>query len=220
MARSSVVLAVLCLALACGPATGGAPGGASTLGGRSSTTSGSNSNPGGGAAVDGAGASSSGSFGSFTTHNLELRADGSVALGPGFAPTPVVLAGTNGGPTDAYALGSTIGASCVGYLPTEPQHVIDVTAPISLLRIVVDTYAPSEAAGAYGSVDSTLFVRLPGGAVWCDDDSDGDLQPVVSGPVLPGRIEIFVGAYSASGAGARYKLAITENPAYTHADLR
>lgn len=219
MARSWSVLATLCLALACGPSTS-APGGSAVAGGRASSTSGGNANVGGGAAADGAASSTSGSIGSFTTRNLELRADGSVALGPGFSPTPVVLAGTNGGLTDAYTLGASSGASCVGYLPTTPQHVLDVTAPIALLRIVVDTYAPSDAAGAYGSVDSTLFVRVPGGAVWCDDDGDGDLQPVVSGAVLPGRVEIFVGAYSAGGSGARYKLAITENPAYSHTDLR
>lgn len=220
MARTPHALAFTLVALACGPAA--APGGttAGTTGGTAS--SGGNANPGGARATTPAagGGSGSGTFGSFTTRNLEIRPDGSVALGPGFAPTPVVLAGANGGPTDAYSLGSSIGASCVGYIPAEPQHVIEVTAPISYLRIVVDTYRPSDAAGSYGSIDSTLFVRLPGGAVWCDDDGGGDLQPLVSGPVLPGRLEIFVGAYSSSGVGARYKLAITESAAYTHDDLR
>lgn len=218
MARTSIAIALVLLGLAaCNPPA--SSGGTTATTGASGTSGGSSANVNTGSASTGS-ASGTSSIGSFTTRNLEFRADGTIAIGPGFFPAPVVLAGENGGPTEAYSLGSTAGLSCYGYLPTAPQHVLEITAPISYLRIVVDTYAASSAAGAYGSVDSTLFVRLPGGTVMCDDDGGGDLQPLVEGPVSPGRLEIFVGAYSAAGTGARYKLAVTESTSYTHADLR
>jgi hypothetical protein len=215
--RTALVLAsIFCVLAACGgPSSGGATAGAGSGG-----TSGGSANANTGAASAGSTEGGTSSIGSFTTRNLEFRGDGSIAIGPGFLPTPLVLAGENGGPTEANPLGTAAGLYCYGYLPIAPQHVLEVTAPISHLRIVVDTYAASTAAGAYGSVDSTLFVRVPGGGIWCDDDGDGDLQPMVEGPVLPGRVEIFVGAYSAAGTGARYKLGVTESSTFTHADLR
>jgi hypothetical protein len=211
-----LVALVLALSLpACGGGTTTTPArGGGTTGGSSAGNANGNG-AGGGAATTGT------SPDGFTTTNLEYRADGTIVLGPGFRPTPIVVAGQNGGPNEAYTLGSAAGASCYGYIPDEPQHVVELTATMPDLRVVVDTYRPSDAAGSYGSVDSTLFVRLPSGAIYCDDDGGGDLQPVLDlYNVGPGRVEIFVGAYSASGTGAYYKLALTENASYTHADLR
>lgn len=153
----------------------------------------------------------------FTTTNLEYRADGTIVLGPGFLPTPVVVAGVVGGPNEASPLGTAVGAYCYGYIPDEPQHVVELTATVADLRVVVDTFR----AGSGGSNDATLFVRLPGGQIYCDDDGGGDLQPALDlYNVGPGRIEIFVGAYSSGAMGGAYKLGLSENPSFMYTDLR
>jgi hypothetical protein len=149
-----------------------------------------------------------------------VRPDGAIVIGPGFAPTPIIMGGSAGGSVDASTMGgasAAMGYGCIGMMPSAPQHVLDVTAPISHLRIVVDTYVP----GAGGSSDTTLMVRLPDGSLWCDDDGGGELQPMVEGTVsTPGRVEVFVGGYSTSGVGARYKVAFTESYDFTHYSIR
>lgn len=195
------VLALSVLFVACG---GGTPPtattGASSRGGDASNNANGGHSSGGG-----------GSVGAIATPTI--RADGTVVIGPGFTPTPIIMAGTAGGPSDASTMGgAAVSGYCVGVIPTTPQHVLEITAPISHLRVVVDAFTP----GAGGSNDTTLFVRVPGGNIWCDDDGGGELQPMVEGAVGPGRVEIFVGAYSSSGVGARYKIAFTESHDYTH----
>lgn len=209
---SGVVLSATLLAVACGGGgSGGTTGTASTGGGSAGGNANANSGGGGG------GASTGGSSGSIPVPTV--RPDGTVVIGPGFVPTPIIMAGTAGGTVDAATMGgtTTYGYGCIGMMPATPQHVIEVTAPISHLRIVVDTFI----AGPGGSNDTTLYVRIPGGTVWCDDDGGGELQPMVEGAVtVPGRVEVFVGGYSTSGVGARYKIAFTESMDYTHYSIR
>lgn len=150
-----------------------------------------------------------------------VRPDGAIVIGPGFLPSPIIMGGSAGGSVDASTMAASgalaMGYGCIGMMPSAPQHVLDVTAPISHLRIVVDTYVP----GSGGSSDTTLMVRLPDGSLWCDDDGGGELQPMVEGMVsTPGRVEVFVGGYSTSGVGARYKVAFTESYDYTHYSIR
>lgn len=211
-----IVSALGALAVACGgPGSGSTTGAssASTAGGASSAASNGNRSRGGAA---GAGTSGAGTTGTLAVPTI--AADGAVVIGPGFRPTPIIMAGTAGGPTDASTMGGTVasGYGCIGMMPTTPQHVLEVTAPLAHLRIVVDTFL----AGPGGSNDTTLYVRVPGGNVWCDDDGGGELQPMVEGAVMAGRVEIFVGGYSTSGVGARYKIAFTESMDYTHYDIR
>ena len=207
--------ALSALAIACGGPT-------NTTGGTTGAGSGSS---GGSAAENGngnRGAATAGTTASTGSIALPtIRPDGSVVIGPGFLPTPIIMAGTAGGPTDASTMGgmTTSGYGCIGMMPTAPQHVLEVTAPISHLRIVVDTFMPAPGPSG-GSNDTTLYVRLPGGTVLCDDDGGGELQPMVEGPVMPGRVEVFVGGYSSSGVGARYKIAFTESSDYTHYSIR
>ena len=205
----------LLAALGCGgpgPAERGSVG--SAAGGTSGGSVAANTNRGGGP-----GAASTGGGGSLALPTV--RADGTVVIGPGFAPTPIILGGTAGGSVDASTLSSTgtltAGYGCIGMMPSAPQHVLEVTGSMPHLRIVVDTYV----AGAGGSSDTTLMVRLPDGSLWCDDDGGGELQPMVEGAVTrPGRVEVFVGGYSTSGVGARYKVALTESYDYTHYAIR
>lgn len=202
--RATILLCLLALS-ALFVACGGGTTTTSTSGGTSGGNASNNANGGHGSSGD------TGSLGAIATPTI--RADGTVVIGPGFTPTPIIMAGTAGGPSDASTMGgAAVSGYCVGVIPTTPQHVLEITAPISHLRVVVDAFTP----GTGGSNDTTLFVRVPGGNIWCDDDGGGELQPMVEGAVSPGRVEIFVGAYSSSGVGARYKIAFTESHDYTH----
>jgi hypothetical protein len=48
------------------------------------------------------------------------------------------------------------------------------------------------------SVDTTLVVRGPSGALFCQDDSDG-FNPEIRADLGVGRYEVFVGSYSSDG---------------------
>jgi hypothetical protein len=212
LTASCLLLSTGMLAVACGGSSGGATTTGSGAGGSSGGSANANVNDGSGSG----GGATGGSTGSIATPTV--RPDGTVVIGPGFVPTPIIMAGTAGGTVDAATMGgtTTYGYGCIGMMPATPQHVLEVTAPISHLRIVVDTFT----AGPGGSNDTTLYVRLPGGTVLCDDDSGGELQPMVEGAVMAGRVEVFVGGYSSSGVGARYKIAFTESMDYTHYSIR
>lgn len=118
-----------------------------------------------------------------------------LTLGPGFAPQPTTQSGMALGATDA----STLNPSCIGLIPNEPQHTVNVTGPIPNLRIMVNSFGQ----------DTTLVVRLPDGSYRCNDDTDG-LNPLVEGPVGVGTVQVFVGAYSTDSAGTLYTIGFTE----------
>lgn len=112
-----------------------------------------------------------------------------VALAPGFALTQAT--GNAGGLRDASGLGD----GCLGNIPESPQHVLNVSAALPNLTILVNG----------GSSDTTLVVHLPDGSYRCNDDTDG-LNPVVSGPVGAGTVEVFVGSYSHDSTAASYTI--------------
>lgn len=126
-----------------------------------------------------------------------------LSLAPGFAPQPMTQAGN--------AFGGTVNAlnlspACRGYVPTQPQHVLDVTAPIPALTVAINT------RGTAGSVfDATLVIRAPDGTYLCDDDSEGR-DPHVRGAFASGRYDVYVGAYSGSSipADSEYVLGVSE----------
>jgi hypothetical protein len=220
--RATLVLsaALLCAPLVgCGPSTGGGGTTGGTTGGGGGTSGGSSANVNTGHVTTGGPTASAGGSGSIALPTI--AADGSIVIGPGFTPSPIIMGGSAGGSVDASTMMGAgtmaYGYSCIGMMPTTPQHVLEVTGPIPHLRIVVDTYI----AGTGGSNDTTLMVRMPDGSFWCDDDGGGELQPMVEGMVtMPGRVEVFVGGYSSSGVGARYKIAFTESYDYTHYSIR
>jgi hypothetical protein len=117
-------------------------------------------------------------------------------LDPGFTPDPNLpppaLSGA-GGSRDASAMDS----SCRGYVPSSPQHGVGLTSTLNGLRILV-----------HSAVDTTLVVRTPDGRYFCNDDSDG-LDPTVSGNFGPGNLEVYVGTYVESDAGAPYEIGFT-----------
>ncbi len=127
--------------------------------------------------------------------------------GPGFTPNPTTATGMSGGVQQASALAASDvnGNSCVGNIPTAPQHTVNVSAAIPLLRILVN-----------GAQDSTLVVRGPTGTFYCNDDS-GDpgngLNPVVEiANAAPGAYQVYVGAYSTDSTLSSYTIGFTETP--------
>jgi hypothetical protein len=121
---------------------------------------------------------------------------GAVSLMPGFVPDPQMRTGVSGGPLSAMSMNS----SCRGYIGTQPDHVMYLSAPFNYLRVYVSS----------GS-DTTMMIRGPNGEVWCADDTFG-LNPAIDlTSASPGPYQIFVGSYS-PGNNAPYSIGFTENP--------
>jgi hypothetical protein len=115
-----------------------------------------------------------------------------VTLAPGFAPDPMVLSGTAGGPVDA----TTQGAMCRGYIAAAPNHILNVTAPFTSLRVT-----------ASSSIDTTMVIRLSDGRVLCNDDFES-LNPGVVDMFPAGQHQVWIGSYSMGGT-APYTLNIS-----------
>lgn len=130
-------------------------------------------------------------------------AGGTVTLAPGFLPDPQTSTGVAGGPVAA----NTMSPECRGHIPAQPSLVLNATGAFANLRIL-----------ASSSADTTLVVQRADGTFLCNDDSDG-LNPVVQGAFGPGQHRIWVGTWSAAGAGASYTLGITELASVTAASL-
>jgi hypothetical protein len=135
-------------------------------------------------------------FGNFTVSGP------TTTIAPGFAPDPMLIHGTAGGPTDA----STLRPECRGFLSLIPSQTLALTAPMSL-RIM-----------AHSDQDTTLVVQLADGTYVCNDDSDG-VDPLVEHAFPAGNHNVFVGTY-ASGTSAQYTLGITTNPTVTPSTMQ
>ncbi|MCB9595608.1 MAG: serine protease [Sandaracinaceae bacterium] len=120
---------------------------------------------------------------------------GQANLRSGFMPDPHILSGNMGGPIQANQLNT----SCRGYVSGPPNHVIVTNSGFRQIRFAVN-------AGS----DSTLVVMLPNGSLLCDDDGGEGLNPLITTQSPPGRIAVWVGAYSPSAAGAPYNLGVSE----------
>jgi hypothetical protein len=59
--------------------------------------------------------------------------------------------------------------------------------------------------------DTTLFIRGPGGEVYCADDTWGYNPGIDLRGASPGVYQVYVGTYSANDSGP-YTLGVTENP--------
>lgn len=125
-------------------------------------------------------------------------ANGEVSLAPGFTPDPHTVTFNAGGPVDAA--GARLGANCLGAIAARPN--VSLTFPASTAPLYI-----SATAGA----DTTLVVRAPDGSYHCDDDSAGDLNPVVTFETpAAGRYQIWVGTYAHNGQAPEAILHISE----------
>lgn len=142
--------------------------------------------------ADGGGESGDGS-------GLDLSADptfGTLNLTAGFTPDPQVVELMSGGDNNISAVAS----GCVGWAASAPDVRLNYEAggfPLAFL--------------ATGEGDVALAVNLPDGSWVCDDDSGGDLDPLVvlSSP-QSGQYDIFVTTVSESPENLPAVLAITE----------
>jgi hypothetical protein len=116
------------------------------------------------------------------------------SLSPGFAPSPMMVTGTAGGPVPA----STLGADCRGVVGLTPNHTFTLTAPFSSLRFSVN--APA---------DTTMAVRSPTGQMFCNDDTNG-LNPEITNSFPAGEVQVYVGMYNSSVPAAAYSMTISE----------
>lgn len=114
---------------------------------------------------------------------------GNFQLSAGFMPDPQYADVVSGGRTDASHI-----SGCRGFIATAP----DVRVVYSAGNYPLSIWAES-------SGDTTLVINAPDGRWYCDDDSGGNLNPLVRfGRPQSGRYEIWVGTYgSATNLQAR-----------------
>jgi hypothetical protein len=113
---------------------------------------------------------------------------GSVSLNSGFTPDPHSVSLTAGGSIDASRLGSP----CTGSIANAPDYELTYTAGSLPLYIYVNS-----------SSDTTLIVNGPDGQWYCDDDSNGGVNPQVTfNSPRSGTYDIWVGTFSGGTAAA------------------
>lgn len=118
-------------------------------------------------------------------------------LDPGAAPAfgTITVAGNfgtqdfdlqAGGEVDAFAFDN----NCAGYVASAPDYVVDYQG---------QSRTPLEISATSGD-DTTLLVIDPYGAVFCNDDANGTLDPslTISNP-LAGNYAVWVGTFSSAG---------------------
>ena len=122
---------------------------------------------------------------------------GQVRLTAGFEPDPQSVTVAAGGAIEATRASADCNA---GYIAQRPSYSVRYTAGEYPLYI----YAQSDS-------DTTLAVRAPNGSWVCDDDSGGNLNPLVSfAAPQSGRYQVWVGRFGAQGETASAVLSVSE----------
>lgn len=107
-----------------------------------------------------------------------------VNLTAGFPNDPYDVSVSSGGSVDA----SNIGSPCTGYIASAPDVRLNYDSGSLPLYI----YATSDS-------DTTLIVNAPDGQWYCDDDSNGGLNPQVTFlKPQSGQYDIWIGTYASS----------------------
>ena len=122
---------------------------------------------------------------------------GTYNLQSGFLPDPQTFQVVAGGSNDA---GAATGGQCAGFVASAPDVRINFTGG-SFSEINFS---------AQSNADTTLIVNDPNGDWYCDDDSGGDLNPLVQLTPVSGQYDIWVGTFGSSTAQAT--LAVSELP--------
>jgi hypothetical protein len=121
---------------------------------------------------------------------------GSVDLVSGFSNDPYTEQIVAGGDVDAAA---ALGSPCIGFVASAPDYRLMYTSGQYNLRVFFA-----------GEADTILVINTPDGGWYCDDDSGGDLHPLIDFPEpLSGQYDIWVGAYD-NGQLVNGTLTITE----------
>lgn len=108
---------------------------------------------------------------------------GNFELSAGFMPDPQYADVLSGGQTDASYI-----SGCRGYIATNPD-----------VRIVYSAGGYPLTIWAEAQGDTTLVINAPDGRWYCDDDSGGNLNPMLrfANP-MSGRYEVWVGTYGST----------------------
>ncbi len=115
---------------------------------------------------------------------------GEETLSAGFDPDPFIVELVAGGDIDASALGD----NCWGMIATAPDHSLNYDAGGFPLYIFAE--------GVDGD-DLTIAINGPDGTWYCDDDSAGNLNPLVEFPnPMSGRYDVWVGTFFGGTANA------------------
>ncbi|MFN3362218.1 MAG: hypothetical protein ACK421_12465 [Pseudanabaenaceae cyanobacterium] len=135
----------------------------------------------------------------FPSQKSTVRLFENATIVPG--KTPLTLRGISGGTTETQTLSqraSTETGECIGFIDSDPDHTLTLTAQFNYLRLSVQSPG-----------DTVLLVKGPGGT-WCNDDST-DRNPRIEGQWLPGTYQIWVGSYT-KDTSYPYLLEISESP--------
>lgn len=121
-----------------------------------------------------------------------------VALATGFQPDPFTVEGTAGGGVHA----GSQSRGCLGWITTNPGHLVRLETPMAFLRIFVRSDA-----------DTTLVIRAPDGRFVCADDDGPSLDPRIDQSNLAaGDYAVWVGTLGGAGRSPPYTMSITELP--------
>lgn len=113
---------------------------------------------------------------------------GIITLAPGFAPDPLRVPAMIGG-GDIDAVNRQLGADCAGFITPAPDVRIALDDALPLLRLIFIADAIT--------VDTTLVVRAPDGVFWCNNNSGGLFNPMVSiGDAAAGDYAVWVGGFT------------------------
>jgi hypothetical protein len=128
-----------------------------------------------------------------------------LTLAQGFLPDPAVARGMATGSMPASSLSSD--PSCVGFVPSQPSHVVTLSTAIPHLRVLVSS-----------SADTVLAIRRPDGTFLCNDDTEQGvvLNPTIQGAFAPGTYTIWVGVWNPETPPAPYVIGFTEMEHVTH----
>jgi serine protease Do len=112
---------------------------------------------------------------------------GEIEVSSGFAPDPMPLTVTSGGPIDVRYLGD----ECRGFAEPNPDYQVHyVSGAMSMLRF----YFVADG----GSYDTALIINDATGQWHCNDDSYGTSSPTIDfSPPDGGYYDIWVGSYYA-----------------------
>ena len=125
-------------------------------------------------------------------------------IAAGFVPDPHVLEGVSAGSIDA----SHWAPGCVGFVSSEPNHIVTLQTHFAHLRILAHS----------ARTDLTLVVQAPDGRFLCQDDVEGS-DPIIEGRMGQGVYRIWVGTYSPNVA-TTYQLGLSELTSVTAASLQ
>lgn len=115
---------------------------------------------------------------------------------------PVTASGTAGGAVNAREThtGTAPHTGCVGYMPAEPQHLLNIDGEQTLTVV----------ANVQGTGDLTMAIVGPSGT-WCNDDFEG-LDPGLTAAFPTGEYRVFVGTF---GAEQSFPYTLTVRPGPT-----